>query len=99
MNPKEEGMRIMLSSFCSCGFGKRSKLSIEQLTIANCYRDDKDYTDEEATREVLKRKQKQPWKNSSFTPKFDFEFICKGYWNYLHMIVQFEDTVNVLNIL
>ena len=56
VNPKEEGMRIMLSSFCSCDFGYGFKLSAEQLAIVNQFRNGKEYIDEDAALEVLKSK-------------------------------------------
>ena len=78
VNPKEEGMGIMLSSFCSRDFGYGFKLSAEQLAIVNRFREGKDYIDEEAALEILKNKQKQPLKDSPFIRKFDYGTNCEG---------------------
>ena len=55
INPKDESMDNMISSFCSHDFGYVFKLSTKQLLIVNCYREGKHYIDEEAALEVTKR--------------------------------------------
>ena len=96
VNPKDEDMGIMLSSFFSRDFGYGFKLSPSQLKTINSYRNGKKYIDEEATMEVLKCKDKKPLKNSPFICKFEYGANSEGFWKYNHMIVQFEDDVDVL---
>ena len=57
---KEEGMGIIIFSFCSLGFGYGFKLNSQQLAIMNNYREEgKNYIDgEEAVMEVFKQKEK-----------------------------------------
>ena len=59
----------------------------------------KDYIDEEAALEVLKNKKKHPLRHLPFVQKFDYGTNHEGYWNYHHMIKQFEDTIGVLKAL
>ena len=99
LNPKDEGMGIMLSSFCSRDFGYGFKLNPLQLAIVNRYREGKDYLDENASMEVLKTKTKPPLKDSPFVRKFQYGLNYDGYWNYHHMVIQFEDVVDVLKAL
>ena len=99
VNPKEEGMGIMYSSFCSRDFGYGFKLSEEQLVIVNWYREGKDYVDEEAAMEVLKTKRKQALKHSPFIQRFDYCINADGYLDYKNMILQFEDVVDVIKAL
>ena len=99
INPKDEGMGIMLSSFVSRDFGYGFKLTPSQLKTVNEYRRGKQYIDEEAAREVLKCKYKQTLKNSPFIRKFEYGVNSDRFWNYNHMVVQFEDVVDVLKAL
>ena len=52
-NPKEEGMGITLSSFCSCDFGYKFELSNVQLVFVNRFREGKEYLDDDAALEVM----------------------------------------------
>ena len=99
VNPNYEGHEIMLSSFVSHDFGYGWKLSPEQLLTVNIYRQGKTYTDEIAALEVLKQKEKLPLETSPFIQKFEYGANSEGYWNYNHMVIQFEDVVDVLKVL
>ena len=96
-NPKEEGMGIMISSFCLRDFGYGFKLNSQQLAIINNYREGKNYIDEEAAMEVLKCKEKQPLTNSPFIRKFIYGVNSEGFWNYHHMVIQLAYMEKVLN--
>ena len=52
VNPKEEGMGIMISSFCSREFGYGFELTQNQLATVNAYRQGKNYLDEDAARTI-----------------------------------------------
>ena len=99
VNPKDEGHGIMLSSFVSRDFGYGWQLTPEQLLIVNTYRNGKTYTDEIAALEVIKQKEKTPLETSPFIRKFEYGANSEGYWNYNHMVIQFEDVVDVLKAL
>ena len=99
VNPKDEGMGIMLSSFCSRDFGYGFQLSPAQLDIVNDYRRGKSYLDEDAAMEILNKKKKDPLKHSPFVRKFEYGANSEGFWTYQHMVLQFEDVVDVLKAL
>ena len=65
----------------------------------NCYREGKQYIDEEAALEVLKQTEKQPLKHSPFTRKLEYDINSEGYWTYHNMVVQLEDVTDVLKAL
>ena len=97
VNPKDEGMSIMLLFFVSCDFGYRFPLSQSQLDAVNAYRRGKQYVDEDAANEVLKTTNKGPLQNSPFTWKFKYSINSSGFWNYNNMVIDFEDVVDVLS--
>ena len=98
-NPKDEGMGIMLSSFVSRDFGYGYPLSAQQLATVNEYREGKQYKDKNAALEVMHTINKCPLTSSPFIQKFDYGINSDGFWNYNHMVVQFEDVVDVLKAL
>ena len=89
----------MLSSFVSRDFGYGYPLSAQQLATVNTYREGEQYKDEDAALEVMHTINKHALTNSPFIQKFDYEINSDGIWNYDHMVVQFEDVVNVLKAL
>ena len=99
VNPKDEGIGIMLSSFCSRDFGYGFKLSPSQLVIVNNYRMGKKYKDEDAAMEILKQKDKNPITTSPFVRSFEYGANSEGFWTYHHIVLQFEDVVDVLKAL
>ena len=99
INPKEEGMGIMLSSFCSRDFGYGFDLSDAQLAIVNRFREGKECLDDEAALEVMQTKNKNKLTSSPFIQKFEYGVNSEGFWNYHHMVIQFEDVVDVLKAL
>lgn len=98
-NPKEEGIGIMLSSFCSREFGYGLPLNPSQLAIVNEFRRGKAYIDETSAVEVLNTNQKHPLTNSPFVRTFEYGVNSNGFWTYNHMVVQFEDVCDVLHAL
>ena len=99
VNPKEEGAGVMLSSFVSQDFGYGYNLTDDELAIVNRYRLGKTYKDEDAAMEVLKSIHKKPLQNSPFVRRFEYRINSQGYWDYNHMILQFEDVVDTLQAL
>ena len=99
VSPKDEGIGIMLSSFCSRDFGYGFKLSPSQLVIVNNYRMGKKYKDENAAMEILKQKDKNPITTSPFVRSFEYGANSEGFWTYHHIVLQFEDVVDVLKAL
>ena len=99
VNPKDEGIGIMLSSFCSRDFGYGFKLSPSQLVIVNNYRMGKKYKDENAAMEILKQKDKNPITTSPFVRSFEYGANSEGFWTYHHIVLQFEDVIYVLKAL
>jgi hypothetical protein len=89
----------MLSSFCSREFGYGFDLNASQLATVNAYRHGKEYVDEVAAIEVFGRKEKAELKDSPFTQKFEYGINSDRFWNYHHMVVQFEDVTDVLKAL
>ena len=57
------------------------------------------YADKEAAIEVYGSALKKDLKKSPFLVYFEYGESKEGYWNYGHMVCQFEDCVDVLKIL
>ena len=86
----------MISSFVSRGFGYGYNLSEDDLAKVNEYRKNKKYLEEAATMNIHHKIEKDPLTESPFVRWLDYGQNNKGYWNYNHMIVQFEDVCDVL---
>jgi len=91
----------MISAFVCREHGLLQQIPINILAEINLRRLGKNYTDEEAAIEVYGGRQKKPLKaeNSPFLVVFDYGENREGYWNYAHMVLQFEDAVDVLQVL
>ena len=100
--PKDEGSGIMISAFQSREFGfgfadydkdLQDKVNANRLDQLNSR-----YIDGNAAIAVHNTPIKQPLKENPFVRFFQYGNADRkqGYWNYSHMIVQFEDCVDVL---
>ena len=98
-NPKEEGQGVMLSSFVSRDFGYGFDLTTTQLAQINNFQRGESYLDEEAAVNLYGKKEKQELTSSPFVRWLEYGQNNDGYWNYDHMIIQFEDVVDVLHAL
>ena len=98
-NPKEEGQGVMLSSFVLCDFGYGHNLTEAQLDQINDIRRGTDYLDEDAAMNIYGNKTKNELTCSPFEYWLEYGQNNKGYWNYDHMVIQFEDVIDVLNVL
>jgi hypothetical protein len=82
--------------FVSREFGFVINLTQEQLQKVNQVRQGKKYSDEAALTETREKADKLPLKSSPFVIEFKYGANNQGYWNYNHMILQFEDCIDVV---
>lgn len=89
----------MISAFQSrlLGFGR--PMTTEELDAVNIYRCGKVYWDTEAALEVHKQTPKQPLKESPFIRSIVVGANNDGYWNSMHMSIQFEDCIDCCKVL
>jgi hypothetical protein len=97
--PKDEGVGVMISAFVSREFGFGMDLTEEQLQKVNQRRQGKKYSDEAAAKETRGKAEKQPLTSSPFVIEFEYGANNQGYWKYDHMILQFEDCIDVVTTL
>ena len=97
--PKTVGDGKMVSAFQSrlLGFGR--PMSADELDAVNTYRCGKEYWDTEAALEVHKQAAKQPLKVSPFLRSIVVGANNDGYWNSMHMSIQFEDCIDCCKVL
>ena len=96
--PKTEGENYMVSAFTCREFGFALELTEEELKMVNRYRSGQHYDCKQAAREVDKngRTEKQDLTSTPFIRFFESGFKYDGYWNNRHMVIQFEDCMDVL---
>jgi len=99
MIPKDEGLGVMISAFVSREFGFGFYISLEDLEKVNKEREGKKYSDEDAAKKVLGNSFKAPLTKSPFVVEFEYGANNQGYWDYDHMIIQFEDCIDVVKTL
>ena len=99
--PKDEGAGVMISAFISRELGLLREISDEKLMFINTNRLRDNYRDEEAAMEVYGTLKKRPLTKESlpFLVYFEYGENKEGYWDYNHMVLQFEDAVDVLKVL
>jgi hypothetical protein len=99
--PKDEGAGVMISSFICREHGILREIDEHILIFVNTNRLGKSYADEEAAIEVNGTAAKKPLTKSEspFLLYFDYGENRDGYWNYNHMVLQFEDTIDVLKVM
>jgi hypothetical protein len=89
----------MISAFVSREFGFGMALSDEDLQKVNEYRQGKHYSDKSAAMDKRGTSEKQPLESSPFVVQFEYGINAEGYWTYDHMVLQFEDCVDVVKVL
>jgi hypothetical protein len=96
---KTKVLGVMVSGIVSREFGFGLKVSYEDLQKVNKYRANKSYSDVLAAMEKRDTATKQPLETSPFIVEFEYGANAEGYWTYDHMVLQFEDCVDVLMVL
>ena len=100
MIPKDEGLGVMISTFCSHAFGFGYYISLEDLEKVNKKRERTKYSDEDAAKKIRgNSSMKADLTDSPFVVEFEYGANNQGYWDYDHMIIQFEDCINVVKTL
>ena len=99
MIPKDEGLGVMISAFVSREFGFGYYLSLDDLEKVNKKREGAKYSDEEAAKKITGNTMKAPLTQSPFVVEFEYGANSQGYWDYDHMILQFEDCIDVVKTL
>jgi hypothetical protein len=99
MIPKDEGLGVMISAFVSREFGFGFYLSPEDLEKVNRKREGTKYSDEDAAKKIRGNSSKAPLTESPFVVEFEYGANNQGYWDYDHMIIQFEDCIDVVKTL
>ncbi|KAI2508385.1 hypothetical protein MHU86_6059 [Fragilaria crotonensis] len=99
--PKDEGAGVMISSFICREYGLIQELDQNTLDSVNEIRQGTRYADEEAAMEVLGSSLKPLLLagKSPFLTYFDYGENKEGYWDYNHMVLQFEDVVDCLKVM
>jgi hypothetical protein len=97
--PKDEGLGVMISAFVSREFGFGLSLSDADLQKVNEHRQGKHYSDRLAAVEKRGSSAKLPFQNSPFVVEFEYGANSEGYWTYDHMVLQFEDCIDVMEVL
>jgi hypothetical protein len=99
MIPKDDGLGVMISAFVSREFGFGFFISVEDLAKVNKARENKQYSDGEAARKVRGNTRKGALTQSPFVVEFEYGTNNQGYWDYDHMVLQFEDCADVASTL
>ena len=99
--PKDEGSGTMVSAFVTREHGIIREISNMVLDEVNEQRLGQVYADEEAAIEVHGCSKKMPLTKSKspFLLFFEYGENREGYWNYNNMVIQFEDAVDVLQVM
>ncbi|KAI2512867.1 hypothetical protein MHU86_1413 [Fragilaria crotonensis] len=99
--PKDEGSGTMISAFICREHGLIRSLPPEILVQVNAQRAGQTYADPEAAVEILGSAEKRPLTadKSPFLVLFEYGENREGYWAYNHMVLQFEDAVDVLKVM
>ena len=97
----EEGAGVMISSFIDREYGLIQKLDQHTLDLVNERRYGERYADEEAAMDVYGTSLKPQLSvdKSPFLTYFDYGENKEGYWDYNHMVLQFEDVVDCLKVM
>jgi hypothetical protein len=89
----------MMSAFVSREFGFGMVLSAEDLQKVNEHRQGKDCSDGLAAMDKRGAAAKQPLGSSPFVVQFECGINAEGCWTHEHMVLQFEDCVDVVKVL
>jgi hypothetical protein len=100
MIPKDEGLEVMISAFVSRGFGFGFYISPDNLEKVNKEGEGKNYIDKDAANKIRgNSSMKAPLTESPFIVEFEYGANNQGYWDYDHMIIQFEVCIDVIQTL
>jgi hypothetical protein len=99
MIPKDEGLGVMISAFVSHEFGFGYAISLEDLEKVNKKREGTKYSDEKAAKKIRGNSSKAGLTESPLVVEFEYGANNQGYWDYDHMIIQFEDCIDVVKTL
>jgi hypothetical protein len=99
--PKDEGAGVMISSFICREYGLIQELDQCTLDSVNEIRQGTRYADKEAAMEVFGSSLKPLLSagKSPFLTYFDYGENKEVYWDYNHMVLQFEDVVDCLKVM
>jgi hypothetical protein len=98
--PKDKGLGVMISAFVLREFGFGMKLADADLQKVNKYRQGKHYSGRSAAMDKRGSSAKHTFVNSPFVlVEFEHGANSEGYWTYDHIILQFEDCVDVIKVL
>ncbi|KAI2512942.1 hypothetical protein MHU86_1488 [Fragilaria crotonensis] len=99
--PKDEGSGTMISAFICREYGLIRVVPPETLAEVNRRRIGQTYADPEAATEILGSPDKRPLTSdkSPFLVLFEYGENREGYWAYNNMVLQFEDAVDVLQVM
>ena len=99
--PKDEGVGTMVSAFVSREHGIIREICDMILDEVHAQRLGKKYADQEAAIEILGGPEKKPLTKakSPFLHFFEYGENREGYWNYSNMVIQFEDAVDILQVM
>ncbi|KAI2512190.1 hypothetical protein MHU86_2277 [Fragilaria crotonensis] len=99
--PKDEGSGTMISAFICREYGLIRVVPPETLAEVNRRRMGQTYADPEAATEILGSPDKRPLTSdkSPFLVLFEYGENREGYWAYNNMVLQFEDAVDVLQVM
>ena len=91
----------MISAFVCREHGLIRSLPPEILVQVDAQRAGQTYADPEAAVEILGSAEKRPLTadKSRFLVLFEYSENREGYWAYNHMVLQFEDAVDVLKVM
>ena len=92
--PKDEGYGLMISAFLSRVFGFGMEMTKDDLRRVNEYREEKQYTDQDAAIVINNgRANKAKLTQSPFVATFEYGASAEGYWTYDRMVLQREKIV------
>ena len=98
--PKDEGAGVMMSLFIR-EYGLIQELDQHTLNSMHAIRHGARYADKETAMDVngTSVKPQLPAGKSPFLTIFNYGEIKEGYWDYNHMVLQFEDVVECLKVM
>ena len=99
--PKDEGAGNMISLFIDREYGLIQELDQYTLNPVNAVQHGARYADKEAAMDVNGTfvKPQLPAGKSPFLTFFDYGENKEGYWDYNHMVLQFENVVDCLKVM
>ena len=96
LDPKDDGCGLMMSAFTSCKLGFGFTVPEEVLKSVNEICKGCEYSDADAALEITGSRLKGDLTRTPFLRQLDYGKNNEGYWTYSHMVLQFEDCMDVL---